>query len=261
MNRRTLLASLGAGVSGLAGCAGVLGGGDADEDTLTPVSDVPTMTPQPTPPDEPTENPNVCDPDTDEYAPYAIAVRALPSPSPTFSDLGCPTFSWASRTVCYHTADIEAEPVVLVSEYHTAVVHEAGGEVLRFALVSRADERITIYPHAWSILAAPGDGQGWRSVRSGEPRCLRQMENEDVHWWEVGVHTTPTTNGINLTTPTVLLDPRTYAFVVAVSTADGTDLACVAPFVVRDAPDDIGVSTPEKPTAPKPASTANDTDN
>ena len=237
MKRRDLLATVGAGIAGLSGCSGILGGDGLPEETLTPV-DVPptatetaTATPAITRPVERREDD--CDVASGQYDPDRPPLSDLPEPSERFRSLTCPSFSWGAETVCQHTADLSREPVVLVSERDTAFVPADGdGDSLSFALANRQREPVRIQPSAWSLVRPSETPADWTVVASGEPGCARSLHDGQYHRWRVGIDTTVLAPAVNATAVQASLNPGVYLFVVPVMRPDEDGVVCVAPFQV-----------------------------
>ncbi len=235
---------MGAGMAGLSGCSGLLGGDGMPEETLTPVEVPPTETPDGTRP--PVGGGDPCETDDGPYDPDHPPVYDLPSASSWFDDVGCPTFEWAAKTVCHHTSDIAEEDVVLVGMEDRALVQEDAGKAVSFVLVNRGDGPVRTQPATWSVLQRDDAGT-WESVAGGEPGCTRTIYSEEYHWWRVGVRTSVPSGAVNVTGLRVDLEPGIYAFAVPVLRADRPDFVCVAPFSVRRV-EPTGL-TPETPVS------------
>jgi hypothetical protein len=239
VNRRSLLASLGAAASGLAGCAGILG--EDDTDTLTPVS-VPGDETAGTGPTgrgrTPTATPNRCADSDSVYRLDHPPLADLPPPDARFADVECPTFG-QSAVVCHTAAAVESADVLLVGLETVATVGEQSGDILGFLLANRSGRRYRHRPGAWTILARDG-GDGWRPVRSGTPGCTRTLRDGAVHYWELGVGTVASGRPVNVTAIETSLPGGVYALAVTVLRSDGTDTVCVAPFEV------LRVSEPDR---------------
>lgn len=267
MKRRDLLATVGAGMAGLSGCAGILGGDGMPEETLTPVEVPPTETPTgtPTPPDGTGER---CDTGDSSYEINGPPVNDLPEPKERFEKLSCPTFEWAERTVCYHTADLLRADVVLVGEKTQAWMHadQTGGGLVTFALVNRRAQPLQIQPSTWSILRRIPDDGGWRPAAGGDPGCTLTLHPEQFYRWRVGIERPADGDAANVTGAITSLEPAVYMFVVPVFRPDGADLVCAAPFNVDEV--DLDTETPtltpvedvRDPESVKPNATAAATD-
>lgn len=245
MKRRDLLAALGAGTAALSGCS-VLGGDDP-EPSLTPVEVPETATPTPTPREiaELARDNAACEAVAGEDSPDPPPVADVPAPSERFESLVCPAVSWASETVCFHTADRSREPVVLFGEDSTAYRGDTDGDrgKATFALVNRRGSPVRIQPTRWSVLRPDGTPRGWSVVAAGDPGCLRAVESGGYHRWRLGVDETVLAPTANATALQVRLDPGRYLFAVPVVSPNGADRVCVAPFEVR----------PPNPPSPTPA--------
>jgi len=238
VKRRELLATVGAGMAGLSGCSGLLGGDGLPEETLTPVDVPPTAT------ETATATPAIvrpverrdedCDVASGQYDPDRPRLSDLPEPSERFRSLTCPSFSWGAETVCQHTADLSREPVVLVSERDTAFVPADGddGDSLSFALANRRDGQVRLQPSVWSLVRPSETPADWTLVASGEPGCTRTLADEEYHRWRVGIDTTVLAPTVDATAVQVGLDPGVYLFVVPVMRPGDDGVVCVAPFQV-----------------------------
>lgn len=222
-------------MAGLAGCSGLLGSDGMPAETLTPVDVSPTATPTETP-TQPGGAGESCDTIEGEYSTDGPAVNDLPSPDDRFETLGCPTFEWAAKTVCYQRANLRREAVVLITEVERALVPAdgSGGETVSFALVSRRARPVRIQPAAWSILQQRPDGQRWESVASGTPGCTRTVHSEGFHRWYVGIDETVLAPAVNATAVRASLSPGVYLFVVPVFRPGADDFVCAAPFEVAE---------------------------
>jgi hypothetical protein len=218
VNRRTLLATVGAGVAGLAGCS------DAVEE-FAPTEEGETTTRRP--PGRPTDGTVPCSETGWGYELGGPPVRDLPEPTDSFEGYDCPTFEWADRTVCYQRVTVAEEDVVLVATDATLMTGDiswAGGE---FVLVNRTGEVVETHPGTWTVLE-PTDS-GWSLVDGGDPDCLRRIEHEGIHWWSFGTDA----EEINLTGVPVDLDPGVYAFAVPAYLPDGDHIMCATLFEVE----------------------------
>lgn len=221
---------MGAGMAGLSGCSGLLGGDDMPEETLTPVDLPETATRDGTRP--PVGGGGDCETEDGPYDTDHPPVYDLPDAASWLEEFGCPTFEWAAKTVCHHTSDIEEEDVVLVGMEDRALVRGDAGKAVSFVLVNRGDGPVRTQPATWSVLQRD-DAGNWQSVASGEPGCTRTVYSEEYHRWRVGVRTSVPAGAVNVTGLQVDLDPGIYAFAVPVLRTDRRDFVCVAPFAVR----------------------------
>lgn len=253
MKRRTLLATLGTGVAGLSGCAGVLGGSGDPVETLTPVTVPPTETPTETPPGTPTDGgTNGVEPCRTADGPYDMQRPAFydpPEAPDRFDNLGCPSFEWAARTVCHHTADLDSEDVLLLTDEARATIVSPRSSTLKrsaevsFTLMNSARQTIRVQPESWSVLEQYNDGR-WYTKASGEPGCTLTLDREGYHRWRLGIGVEPDAPEVNVTAGQASLDAGTYVFAVPVLLPDERDILCAAPFFVRKRSDGLDVITP-----------------
>jgi hypothetical protein len=228
MRRRALLAVLGSALS--AGCSGVFGRDPPATDTVTPapVPPSPSATPTPTP----TER-DGCEGTEGPYRQDDIPIFDLRPAPERYEDLGCPTFEWADRVVCYHRADLPAEPLVLLGPRSPSRVDSTDGAVAEFAFVNRADRPVSVEPHNWAVLGRPQDDGDWRVLRSGGTTCLRTVHPEQVYWWRLGVNAAPDpAHAVNVSAVETTLDLGTYLFAIRVAPTEDTVRVCAAPFTV-----------------------------
>ena len=244
MNRRTLLATVGASAAGLAGCSGTL-------DEFEPTEDDETSRPTEQFPDGPDSGTESCSSVGDGYNGERLPVRNLPKLGDRFTNLGCPTFEWTTRTLCYHTVAIEQHSVALVSRKEQVFLDESAGGQVRFALANRSGDDVRTHPGAWTVMQPNADSEDWELVASGTPYCSRTLEHEGLHWWHLGIGTQLTSDAIDITTGTAALGEGTYVFAVPVFMPDGDDIMWVAPFEVIDISDtDIGSTPTPAPGTP-----------
>lgn len=238
MNRRTLLATVGSGVAGLAGCSGAL-------EQFEPTEDDATGTPRPSGrlPGRPDSETAPCHALDDEYSGDRVPVRNLAGLGDQYADLGCPTFEWAERTVCYH-GEFESEPVVLVSRAYRVFIGEGSGGRATFALANRSDGEVETHPGTWTVLEPTSDGDGFSLVASGGPSCTRTIEPEGVHWWHLGIRKPLASDAIDVTAGTADLGPGTYVFAAPAFLPGGDHVMCAAPFEVINVDDTEIGSTP-----------------
>jgi hypothetical protein len=244
VNRRTLLATVGASAAGLAGCSGAL-----EEVELTDDGE----TPQPTEqfPGRTESGMESCSSVGDNYDGERLPVRNLPELGDRFTDLGCPTFEWSTRTLCYHTAAIEQHPVALVSQTERVFLDDGTGGQVRFALANRSGDEVRTHPGTWTVLRPAADSDDWELVASGSPYCSRTLEHEGLHWWHLGIGTELTSDAIDVTTGTAALEEGTYVFAIPVFMPDGDDIMWVAPFEVIDISEtEIGATPTPAPDTP-----------
>ena len=244
MKRRTLLSAVGAGVAGLAGCSGALEELEQTEDGETP---------RPTGrlPGRPGNDTASCSSLSDEYSYESVPVRNLPELGGQYPNLGCPTFEWAERTICYHTADLDTTAVVLLSDSDRVFVGENSGATVTFALANRSGDEVETHPGTWTVLQPTDDGDDWSLVASGGPSCTRTIGPEGVHWWHLGVRERPTSDFIDVTTGTADIAPGTYVFAAPAFLPSGDHVMCVAPFEIIDIDDtEIGDTPTPVPDAP-----------
>jgi hypothetical protein len=244
MKRRTVLAALGTGLTGLSGCTAL---GDESDETVTPMRIPDPETPTPEPWGPPAGDGPRCYETGDGYRPNSLAVRALPGLGGDITRLPCPSFPWADRTVCHHTADLESEGVALVSLVDrlwlptdrtangTGPPPEGGvpapEQLARFAVANRLDGAVRFRPADWALFGVREDGL--RRVASGDPGCLRSLDYEGVHFWALGVNRRVEETEINLTGIRRSLAPGAYLFALPVATPEEA-LALVAPFEVLE---------------------------
>lgn len=236
MKRRALLATVGAGVAGLAGCSGAL-------EQFEPTEDDGTTQPTGRLPGRPGSDTVRCSSLSDSYSDDSLPVRNLPGVGDRFTDLGCPTFEWADRTVCYH-GDTENEPVVLLSRTQRVFMGDDTDGRATFALANRSGGEVTTHPGTWTVLRPNAEDDEWSLVASGGPSCTRAIEAENSHWWRLGVRTRLTTDMIDVTTGTVDLNPGTYVFAVPAFLPSGDHIMSAAPFEIIDIDDTQIGSTP-----------------
>jgi hypothetical protein len=151
--------------------------------------------------------------------------------------LDCPDFDWADETVCYQTATRSSADVLLVGG-GVAVIDDRRGDVTEFVLLNRSTAPVRVRPDEWSILSR--ERRGWSTLLSGRPGCLRTLREGRAHWWSVGVDTTTTDARDNVTPVSMGLLPGTYALSVPVRASGDRDIACLAPFEVRETFSDTG---------------------
>jgi hypothetical protein len=229
MKRRRLLASLGAGVSGLAGCSGLLGGEQTP--TLTPVEVPPTPTATATTTAVATSD--VECPDSGGDARYVpLPFETIPEPAAAFQSLDCPRAVWRREPVCYHTADIESEELLLVGG-REATTGGVDGTVLDFVLVNRRDGVARIRPGAWTVLRETAEG--WRAVVSGRPNCRETMEDGDVYWWRFGIDRAVQNPWTNVTTAELALSTGVYLLAIPVQVGQRAERVYAAPFALTSA--------------------------
>jgi hypothetical protein len=220
-------------MASLSGCSGILGD-ELPEETLTPVKVPPTETETatPTPPDGTGDH---CDTGDAAYEIDGPPTNNLPEPNEQFDGFGCPTFAWAAKTVCYHTADLLRADVVLVGEKTQAWIQadEDGGDLVSFSLVNRRAELLQIQPSTWSILRRRSGGDGWRPVASGDPGCTQTLHPEQFYRWRLGIERAVDGEGANVMGAQTSLEPAFYMFAIPVFLPDGTDFVCAAPFRVQ----------------------------
>ena len=248
MKRRTLLATVGAGVAGLAGCSSAL-------DRFEPTEGGNTETPRqagrlPGRPDGDTAS---CSSLDDGYSNDALPVRNLPGTGDRFTDLGCPTFEWADRTVCQH-GEFESEPAVMVSQTQQVYVGEDSSAQAEFALANRSGGEVETHPGTWTVLRPNAAGEDWSLVASGGPSCTRTIAQEESHWWRLGIRQRLTSDFVNVTAGTADLGPGTYVFAAPAFLPSGDHVMCAAPFEVIDISDtDIGSTATPTPAPDTPA--------
>ena len=235
MKRRALLASIGAGVTGLAGCSGLVGE-ETPRQTLTPV-ELPAE-------GERTRTGggvtvDTCTDSESEYRRDHPPLDDLPASAATFAEFDCPDFDWADETVCYQDAALATAEVVLVGGGTVTIDDESGG-VVEFVLVNRSEQQLRVRPDAWSIQAR--DRGGWSTLLSGRPGCTRTLRAGETHWWTVGVDTTTSDARDNVTPVSMGLLPGTYALSMPVRRADARDIACLAPFEVLQRDDETATA-------------------
>ena len=249
MKRRSLLATVGAGVAGLAGCSGAL-------DQFEPTEGAGTETPRPTGrlPGRPGGDTASCRSLDEGYSNDALPVRNLPRLGDRFADLGCPTFEWADRTVCHH-GDFGSEPAVMVGRENRVFVGEDGSGRATFALANRSGGEVETHPGTWTVLRPDADEE-WTLVASGGPSCTRTIAHEESHWWKLGIRTRLSSEFVNVTAGRADLGPGTYAFAAPAFLPDGDHVMCVAPFEIIDIDDtEIGgtpTPVPETPSSQTP---------
>jgi hypothetical protein len=244
VKRRTLLGALGAGLSGLGGCSGIIDGERTP--TLTPVDVPPPATPTATAPQY-SDDESCAGPDSEYLLGHPPFDDIPPSPG-QFDDVGCPSFPWAAETICYHqvaqAGGAVETPVVLVGG-RTVDVDDTGAAAVEFVLLNRSATSVRIQPGAWSLLEPDGMG-GWQSRIAGTPTCTRTLVERGIHYWQFGLGTSVTDSRVNVTATALSVPPAgTYLVAVPVVLADGRDVACVAPFEVRRvAESDTSTDTP-----------------
>lgn len=243
MNRRTLLATAGASVAGLAGCSGVL-------DEFEPTETGETTQPSGQFPGRSDSDMESCSSVGDGYSGERLPVRNLPGVGGRFTELGCPAFDWAARTLCYHRTAIEQQSVVLVSQKERVFIGGDDGGRATFALANRSGYEVRTHPGTWTVMQLTGESNGWEPVASGIPYCSRTIEDEGIHWWHLGVGERLTSDAIDVTTGTATLDEGKYVFAVPVFMHTGDDVMWAAPFEVVDIGDtEIGETpVPDEPT-------------
>jgi hypothetical protein len=244
VNRRTLLATVGASAAGLAGCSGAL-------DEFEPTEDGETSPPTEQFPGRSDSGMESCSSVGDGYSGDRLPVRNLPELGDRFTDLGCPTFEWATRTLCYHTTTIEQHSVVLVSQKERVFLDEGTGGQVRFALANRSGNDVRTHPGTWTVMRPTADSDGWELAASGTPYCSRTLEHEGLHWWHLGIGTRLTSDAIDVTTGTAALEEGTYIFAVPAFLPNGDHIMWAAPFEVIDISDtEIGSTPTPAPDTP-----------
>jgi hypothetical protein len=217
-------------MAGLSGCSGILGD-EMSRETLTPVEVPPTETATVTP-TPPAGTGNSCDTGDAAYEIDGPPTNNLPEPDEQFQELSCPSFSWAEKTVCYHTADLLRADVVLVGEKTQSWVRgdQEPDELVTFALVNRRAEPLKIQPSTWSILRRRSGGDGWQTAAGGDPGCTQTLHPEQFYRWRLGIGREADGEAANVLGAQTNLEPAFYLFVVPVFLPDGSDFVCAAPF-------------------------------
>jgi len=209
MHRRTLLGTLGStAVLTAAGCLdrGGSGNSPAETDTDEPVTETDD------PSDTPAENPFQNDP--------------------------CPSFSeTVDRTVCWHTADTESEPIYM--DASTAVFEPTpnSSEVqsIEFVLHNNSETTVGLNPHAWAIKRKTTDG--WQHVApdaSVEPWL--HLESMQTYTWRLTSGPRTQANAERTMALTQDLRAGTYAFQITgiedTESSSGTSVECIVLFEV-----------------------------
>ncbi|WP_136716398.1 hypothetical protein [Halorientalis salina] len=174
MKRRTVLATIGATTVATAGCLSDAGDRPNDDNgTSTDGTE--------------TDDPGTADPKGTTTA----GDETRPTPDDTFADVACPSFSEsADRTVCWHTADLDAEPIYL--DANPDVFEPTPGddsvESVEFVLYNDSAAGFGLNPYAWAIKRRTEDGwahvapeewvEPWYTVDSGETYTWRLSMTE-----------------------------------------------------------------------------------
>lgn len=222
MKRRTVLATIGATTVATAGC--LSDAGDRPNDGT----------------ETNTDGTETDDPGTDE--PNGTATPGedtRPTPDDAFADIECPSFSEsADRTVCWHTADLEAEPIYLDTD--PAVFEQTPGddtvESVEFTLYNDSDDAFGLNPHAWAIKRQTDSG--WEHVAPEEwVQPWYTVESGETYTWRLSM--TERTQAMAERTMAITedLDDGTYAFqitgIVDERSANPTHVECLALFVIQ----------------------------
>jgi hypothetical protein len=146
MNRRTVLATV-ATVAGTAGCLDATPG--TGTETTTDNAKDRTTDPATTTRNERSTDPALNPPDSTDV----------------FADIDCPSFQdSADETVCYHTADTAAAPLLLTvsPEVFDYTLADADIETVTFTLYNRSAWPVSLNPYKWALKRR--EGGSWTHV-------------------------------------------------------------------------------------------------
>jgi hypothetical protein len=205
MNRRTVLATVGALSVGTAGCLDRANSGSRPPTTST---------------QSPADSSNGSTEDTP------------PTPSQRFDDVACPTFEETERTVCFHTLGEESAPVFVEPStdlFEPAPDGEAV-ETIEFVLHNDSDAGVGLNPYDWAIKRQTAGG--WEHVVPDvHPEPWTTVEAGETSAWELGVDGSPEPDSGRAMAISGDLADGVYAFTVTVDNA----VECIALFEVRRA--------------------------
>lgn len=221
MNRRTVLTMLGTATVATAGCLSQPGdrsdGGNETnpDDTQTDNSG------------ETGTNGTATDDETPGSKPY----------DPT-TDIECQSFVNADRTVCWPTADTDAETIYL--DASTVIFEPSTGdgsvETMEFVLHNNSEQSFGLNPHAWAIKRQTTDG--WEHVAPEEYiEPLYTVESGQTYTWRLSVEEHTQAMAERTMAVTQDLDDGTYAFQITGQaggeTSERSRVECIALFEVN----------------------------
>jgi len=224
MRRRALLASLAASLTAAAGCLGDGrgggGGSPPDDDTPTgtdggtntrSATDTPTRDGTDSPTDDVTDTPE--DPVSETPTP--------PPASDAFDDFDCPDFEDTDRTVCYHEADPDTDPLVLTAEPEVYDPETGDGSVdtLDFVLYNRTEASVGFNPYDWGI-ERYDDGEWTHVAPEISPEPWTNLSGGGTFTWSLPTGTDPLAGAERRQPVDVALEPGVYAFHVSVLVED-----------------------------------------
>ncbi|MFB6178994.1 MAG: hypothetical protein ABEI77_04640, partial [Halorientalis sp.] len=159
-------------------------------------------------------------------------------PHDPFEDAPCPSFDEnADRTVCWHTADTDAEPIYLDA---STVVFEPSTddnsvETMEFVLHNNSDGTFGLNPYDWQIQRQTDDG--WEHVApDARVEPWLNLEAGLTYTWNLSVERHPTPHQERTQAIMEDLDDGTYAVQITGLTDqesdDPTHVECIALFEV-----------------------------
>ena len=152
------------------------------------------------------------------------------SPS-LFEGRECPSFDPdADRTICYHTADRSAAPILLrpTEETFEPTTNDGSVEFVNFVLHNRSWHPYTIDPAVWEIHRRQEDAWSLTDSGTGEQNSITVPPGE-THTWSLSVEAHPTPWTLETTFLFADLEDGTYAF--AISGRSDADAANRVEFV------------------------------
>jgi hypothetical protein len=234
VKRRALLASVSAGLSGFAGCAGFLGG--EQRQTLTPVELPPSATATPAGVSAATQE---CPSSGGDARYVPLPFDEVPPPPERFRSLDCPQFGGDRRVICYHSTAATDE--LLLVGGRQATLDPVEGTFFDFVLWNRLDEGVRLQPGTWSIHRRTDDG--WTRATAGRPGCTTTIPSGNVYWWRLGIDRTVENPWTNVTTVERSLGESVYVLAVPVRLTEGTERVVAAAFEVRRTDESQGSAT------------------
>lgn len=220
MKRRTVLTTIGTATVATAGCLSDAGDRQTDENGTSTDG---TQTDDP--------GGNGTDQSPTDGTPGA-------KPSDPFVDAACPSFSEnVDRTVCWHTADTDAEPIYL--DASTAVFEPSTGdgsvETMEFVLHNDSGNSFGLNPHAWAIKRQTDSG--WEHVAPEEwVEPWYTVESGQTYTWRLSLQQHTQAMAERTMAVTQDLQDGTYAFqitgIAGEQSNEPTQVECIALFEV-----------------------------